>query len=89
MNFRPFTTMVCPALLPPWNRTTQVDLLGEQIDDFPLPSSPHWAPIMITLVMDQAFLMDDSLERIHAPLPKNDPLGSEQKALAATVKLLT
>jgi len=39
--------------------------------------------------MDQAFLMDDSLEHIYAPLPTSNPAGAGQKVSAATVKLLT
>ena len=46
LNFSPSRTIVWPALLPPWKRTIDVGAVGEQVDDFPLPSSPHWAPTM-------------------------------------------
>src|SRR6478736_6810850 len=44
--------MVWPALLPPWNRTTISARFDSQSMILPLPSSPHWAPITVTLVME-------------------------------------
>src|SRR6266702_7326114 len=44
--------MVWPALLPPWNRTTISARFDSQSMILPLPSSPHWAPITVTLDMD-------------------------------------
>src|SRR5215472_16527887 len=41
--------MVWPALLPPWNRTTTSARSASQSITRPLPSSPHWAPITVTL----------------------------------------
>ena len=38
------TTIVWPALLPPWKRTAQVDCSASWSMALPLPSSPHWAP---------------------------------------------
>src|SRR6185369_9720613 len=43
--------MVWPALLPPWNRTTMSARFDSQSMILPLPSSPHWAPITVTLDM--------------------------------------
>src|ERR1700742_3033841 len=43
--------MVCPALLPPWKRTTMSARFDSQSMILPLPSSPHWAPITVTLAM--------------------------------------
>src|SRR6185369_6647233 len=43
------TTSVCPALCPPWKRTTASARLASQSTILPLPSSPHWAPITVTL----------------------------------------
>src|SRR2546430_5572449 len=40
----PSRTMVCPALLPPWKRTTASARSASRSVIFPLPSSPHWAP---------------------------------------------
>src|ERR1700690_3675047 len=37
-------TIVCPALLPPWKRTTASARSASRSVTFPLPSSPHWAP---------------------------------------------
>src|SRR5271155_2415572 len=39
-------TIVCPALLPPWKRTTAPARSASRSVIFPLPSSPHWAPTM-------------------------------------------
>src|SRR5215831_17427314 len=44
-------TSVCPALCPPWKRTTTSARADSQSTIFPLPSSPHWAPITATLAM--------------------------------------
>src|SRR4051794_40788948 len=41
-------TIVCPALLPPWKRITRSTCSASRSVTFPLPSSPHWAP-MITM----------------------------------------
>src|ERR1700677_505659 len=41
--------MVWPALLPPWNLTTTSARAASQSISRPLPSSPHWAPITVTL----------------------------------------
>src|SRR6185312_9622636 len=43
--------MVWPALLPPWKRTTMSARFDSQSMILPLPSSPHWAPITVTLDM--------------------------------------
>src|SRR5271167_1927181 len=40
----PSTTMVWPALWPPWYRTTSSISLARRSVSFPLPSSPHWVP---------------------------------------------
>src|SRR5262245_25837599 len=45
MVFSPFTTSVCPALFPPWKRTTTSASAASRSTTFPFPSSPHWAPI--------------------------------------------
>src|SRR5579883_2459664 len=44
-------TSVWPALCPPWKRTTTSARSLSQSTIFPLPSSPHWAPITATLAM--------------------------------------
>src|SRR5271163_2100242 len=37
-------TIVWPALLPPWKRTTASPRSASRSVILPLPSSPHWAP---------------------------------------------
>src|SRR5262245_11709965 len=44
-------TRVCPALCPPWKRTTISARSDSQSTILPLPSSPHWAPITTTFAM--------------------------------------
>src|SRR5215510_14168508 len=44
-------TSVCPALWPPWKRTTISACSESQSTILPLPSSPHWAPTTTTLAM--------------------------------------
>src|SRR3982750_2702038 len=45
-NFQvsPSRTIVWPALLPPWKRTTASACSASRSTTLPLPSSPHWAP---------------------------------------------
>src|SRR5205823_2908857 len=43
--FSPSTTRVCPALLPPWKRTTTSASAARRSTIFPFPSSPHWVPV--------------------------------------------
>src|SRR3954454_10589881 len=38
-------TIVWPALLPPWKRTTASARSASRSVTFPFPSSPHWAPM--------------------------------------------
>src|SRR3954454_20498882 len=40
----PAWMIVCPALLPPWKRTTTSARSASRSMTLPLPSSPHWAP---------------------------------------------
>src|SRR6478735_12152669 len=42
----PLRTIVWPALLPPWKRTTASACSASRSVILPLPSSPHWAPTM-------------------------------------------
>src|SRR6476469_5123478 len=46
LNVSPPRTIVWPALLPPWKRTTASACSASRSVIFPLPSSPHWAPTM-------------------------------------------
>src|SRR5712691_5685269 len=39
--------IVCPALLPPWHRTTRSHRRARRSMAFPLPSSPHCVPTRI------------------------------------------
>src|SRR5919201_3106874 len=45
-HFWPSRTIVWPALLPPWKRTTMSARSASRSTILPLPSSPHWAPTM-------------------------------------------
>src|SRR5690606_28894589 len=47
--FSPPITSVCPALWPPWNRTTACARSASTSTTAPFPSSPHWVPITTTL----------------------------------------
>src|SRR6202020_2310414 len=40
----PSRTIVWPALLPPWKRTTASPCSASRSVTLPFPSSPHWAP---------------------------------------------
>src|SRR5437879_9845993 len=48
--FLPPITRVCPALCPPWKRTTPCAWSVSQSTTFPLPSSPHWVPMTTTFL---------------------------------------
>src|SRR5258707_2474094 len=48
--FLPPITSVCPALCPPWKRTTPWAWSVSQSTTLPLPSSPHWVPITTTFL---------------------------------------
>src|SRR3954471_12891007 len=45
-HFSPSRTIVWPALLPPWKRTTMSARSASRSTILPLPSSPHWTPTM-------------------------------------------
>src|SRR5690348_1985318 len=48
----PFScTTRCPALLPPWKRTTKSAPIESSSTILPLPSSPHCAPMTATATM--------------------------------------
>src|SRR4029453_11535351 len=49
-NFSSPLTIVWPALLPPWKRTTTSACSARRSTTLPLPSSPHWAPTITVLV---------------------------------------
>src|SRR6266446_2348661 len=49
--FTPPTTSVCPALAPPWYRTTTSAQEVKRSTTFHFPSSPHCAPTITTLDM--------------------------------------
>ena len=51
MYLTPRWMTVCPALLPPWLRTTMSALAVSTSMILPLPSSPHCAPIKIVLAI--------------------------------------
>src|SRR5215218_5058719 len=45
-HLTPSRTIVWPALLPPWKRITRSAFSASRSVILPLPSSPHWAPMM-------------------------------------------
>src|SRR5215207_6141201 len=45
-HFTSSRTIVWPALLPPWKRITRSAFSARRSVILPLPSSPHWAPMM-------------------------------------------
>src|SRR5947199_10843429 len=51
MYLTPRWNTVCPALLPPWLRTTVSTFAVSTSIILPLPSSPHCAPIKIVLAI--------------------------------------
>src|SRR2546430_14684122 len=51
MYLTPRWNTVCPALLPPWLRTTISTFAVSTSIILPLPSSPHCAPIKIVLAI--------------------------------------
>src|SRR5258708_7151500 len=62
--FLPPITSVCPALCPPWKRTTPWAWSVSQSTTLPLPSSPHWVPMTTTFLATVS-----ALARIaHGPL---------------------
>src|SRR5271166_5324158 len=56
LNTFPSMTSVCPALWPPWKRTTTSAPSESQSTILPFPSSPHWAPTTTTLAIPAAVL---------------------------------
>src|SRR5438046_5301393 len=64
--FTPPTTSVCPALAPPWKRTTTSAHEVKRSTIFPLPSSPHWAPTMTTFDMRSKSLSRRRAAAVHA-----------------------
>src|SRR5436190_13884992 len=71
--FTPLMTSVCPALWPPWKRTTPWALSVNQSTSLPLPSSPHWVPTTTTFLpvvtlMSTRFSKTDS-DGLQCPLP--------------------
>src|SRR5699024_477769 len=53
-------TTVCPALLPPWYRTTHCARSPSRSVALPLPSSPHWAPMSTIAGMEHSRRFDST-----------------------------
>src|SRR5712691_12618082 len=62
--FLPPITSVCPALCPPWKRTTPWAWSVSQSTTLPLPSSPHWVPMTTTFLATVSALA----QLAHGPL---------------------
>src|SRR5205814_1905811 len=56
---------VCPALLPPWVRTTTSACSVSTSMILPLPSSPHWAPTRIVLAIAMVFALTTKSPEIY------------------------
>ena len=50
-NFFPSTTIVCPALFPPWALITTSAWVAKKSITLPFPSSPHWEPTIATVLI--------------------------------------
>src|SRR3972149_2638995 len=50
-------TTVCPALFPPENLTTAPAFSARRSTIFPLPSSPHWPPMITIAGISQPFCL--------------------------------
>src|SRR5260221_4195507 len=62
--FLPPITRVCPALCPPWKRTTPCAWSVSKSTIFPFPSSPHWVLMTTTFLATVSALAQFS----HGPL---------------------
>src|SRR6266851_4487878 len=66
--FLPPITSVCPALCPPWKRTTPCAWSVSQSTTLPLPSSPHWVPMTTTFLATVSALAQFAYEPLAAAL---------------------
>src|SRR6185312_6522146 len=78
MVLRPPITSVCPALWPPWKRATAAARSVSRSTTLPLPSSPHWVPMMTTNLPTSALAHQKQDE--HADQHAAEP-GDAQLAL--------
>src|SRR3954468_11626461 len=88
--FTPLITSVCPALWPPWKRTTPWAISVSQSTSLPLPSSPHWVPTTTTL-RPFVFIMTSLAEkwiRGGSQGPHGPPARSIAGQLAVAVELV-
>src|SRR6266699_3320529 len=61
-------TSVCPALCPPWKRTTPWAWSVSQSTALPLPSSPHWVPMTTTFLATASALAQLAYQPLAAAL---------------------
>src|SRR6266566_3079925 len=66
--FLPPITSVCPALCPPWKRTTPWAWSVSQSTTLPLPSSPHWVPMTTTFLATASALAQLAYQPLAAAL---------------------
>src|SRR6266581_1121009 len=66
--FLPPITSVCPALCPPWKRTTPWAWSVSQSTTLPLPSSPHWVPMTTTFLATVSALAQFAYQPLAAAL---------------------
>src|SRR6267142_5796119 len=66
--FLPPITSVCPALCPPWKRTTPWAWSVSQSTTLPLPSSPHCVPMTTTFLPIFVSTRARRLQLSHDPL---------------------
>ena len=68
--FLPAMTSVCPALCPPWKRTTPSTSSVSQSTILPLPSSPHCVPTTTTFcAIDGSYFAGDAVRATTLQLP--------------------
>src|SRR5829696_4221016 len=88
-HFTPSRTMVWPALLPPWKRMTRSAFSASRSVIFPLPSSPHWAPMMTMPAISRVSLRGVPTPglavRRRAVVPGERRLGRDEARLEAAV----
>ena len=81
--FLPPMTSVCPALCPPWKRTTPRAWSVSQSTILPLPSSPHWVPTTTTFFAIALSVLESSCT-VHSAAALRPSLRSQLRARRAS-----
>src|SRR3954469_20177533 len=86
--FTPLITSVCPALWPPWKRTTPCAISVSQSTSLPLPSSPHWVPTTTTLRPFVFVITNSFPEKSLSVQRPDDPLAAGQRQFAVAEEFI-